>query len=244
MTPQRVEYVGKDLEAMDFALRYHSWILDLIRPYLGKNIVEVGAGTGSFSELLLQTEPERLTLIEPSAMFDVLAREFSVDHGTIDVRLFNDLFSNVAAKIHDEAPPDSIIYINVLEHIEDDSGELKLVHQTLVPGGKVILFVPALKILFSKFDRHIGHHRRYRRSELKTRCEAAGFKILTIRSFDLPGVLPWFVKFKLFGSMKVEPASVQMYDRFAVPVIRPIENILHPPIGKNLLLIAEKLAVE
>ena len=83
MTPQRWNTSGRISKQWILPLRYHSWILDLIRPYLGNNIVEVGAGTGSFSELLLQAEPERLTLIEPSAMFDVFAREFSVDHGTI-----------------------------------------------------------------------------------------------------------------------------------------------------------------
>ena len=69
---EHVEYPGRDLEAMSFAVNYHKWILNEFRPYLGKSVVEVGAGTGSFSELLIEERIERLTLIEPSAMFDVL----------------------------------------------------------------------------------------------------------------------------------------------------------------------------
>ena len=240
MTPQKVEYPGKDLEAMDFAVAYHTWILDLIKPYLGKNIVEVGAGTGSFSTLLLETQPDSLSVVEPSAMFDVLSAKFGSRDGPTKVRLFHDLFSNAAYNIRKDGPPDSILYVNVLEHIEDDIGELRIVHETLAKVGKVILFVPALPLLFSRHDRQIGHFRRYRRSELKEKCEAAGFKTLMLRWFDLTGVLPWLVKFRMLGSMKVEPGAVQLYDRLAVPLIRPIENRIPPPFGKNLLLVAEK----
>lgn len=240
MIPKKVEYAGKDLEAMDFAVAYHTWILDLIKPYLGKNIVEVGAGTGSFSSLLLETRPDRLSLVEPSAMFEALSAKFGSTDGQTRVRLFNDLFSNVAPRVQKDESPDSILYINVLEHIDDDVGELQLVHDTLGKGGKAIFFVPALPLLFSQFDRHIGHFRRYRRSELKEKCEAVGFKTLMLRWFDLTGVLPWLVKFRMLGSMKVESGAVQLYDRLAVPFIRPIENLIPPPFGKNLLLVAEK----
>jgi SAM-dependent methyltransferase len=240
MTPQKVEYAGKDLEAMDFAVAYHTWILDLIKPYLGKNIVEVGAGTGSFSSLLLKTRPDSLTLVEPSAMFEKLLAKFGSTDGQTKIRLFHDLFSNVAENIRMDGSPDSILYINVLEHIDDDVGELRIVYDALGKSRRVILFVPALPLLFSRFDRQIGHFRRYRRSALKEKCEAAGFKILMLRWFDLPGVLPWLVKFRMLRSMEVEPGAVQLYDRLAVPFIRPIENLIPPPFGKNLLLIAEK----
>lgn len=239
MTQDNLEYIGKDLEAMHFAQAYRTWVLELIRPYLGKNIVEVGAGTGSFSRLLLETQPTHLTLVEPSAMFEALSAELSQHRGPTQVKLFHDLFSNVADEIRGQGPPDSIVYINVLEHIDDDIKELELAHQTLSPDGRIVLFVPALPLLYSKFDRHIGHHRRYRRSDLKTKCEAAGFKVLMIRWFDSAGVLPWLVKFRLLRSMKVEPAAVRLYDRFAVPITRKVENLISPPFGKNLLLIGE-----
>lgn len=240
MTHGKVEYAGKDLEAMDFAVAYHTWILDLIKPHLGKNIVEVGAGTGSFSRLLLETAPDRLSLVEPSAMFEALSADFRSTHGQTKIHLFHDLFSNVAENIRRDGPPDTILYVNVLEHIDDDVGELQIVHDTLSKGGKVILFVPALPLLFSRFDRQLGHFRRYKRAELKEKSEAVGFKTLILRWFDLPGVLPWFVKFRMLRSMKVEPGAVQLYDRLAVPFIRPIENLIPPPFGKNLLLVAQK----
>src|SRR5215510_11495643 len=116
MTSKQVEYVGKDLEAMSFAESYHRWILDLMRPYVGQNIVEVGAGTGSFSELLLTTDPSSLTVIEPSEMYDDLCENISSRDDGPQVKYHRDIFSNVAPQIAATGEPDSIIYINVLEH--------------------------------------------------------------------------------------------------------------------------------
>jgi SAM-dependent methyltransferase len=240
MTPPKVEYVGKDLEAMAFAKAYHRWIFDLIRPFLGEHLVEVGAGTGSFSKMLLEIRPESLTLVEPSAMFSALEAAVSEMRTEASINLYNNIFSEIAGEIRSAGPPDSILYINVLEHIEDDSAELRIVHDTLAPTGRAFIFVPALPILFSNFDRHLGHFRRYTRKDLKEKCEEAGFKLLLLRWFDLTGTLPWLVKYRLLKSMKIERGAVHAYDRLAVPVIRPLENLIPPPFGKNLLLIAEK----
>jgi hypothetical protein len=240
MMPPKVEYVGKDLEAMAFAKAYHRWIFDLMRPFLGKVLVEVGAGTGSFSKMLLESRPESLTLVEPSSMFSTLETETRSLQTSTKIDLYNNIFSEIADEIRSAGPPDSILYINVLEHIEDDLAELRMVHDTLAAKGRAFIFVPALPLLFSNFDRHLGHLRRYTRKELKEKCEEAGFKLLLLRWFDMAGVLPWLVKYRILKSLKIERGAVYAYDRVAVPVIRPLENLLHPPFGKNLLLIAEK----
>lgn len=240
MNADKVEYAGKDLEAMDFAVRYHNWILEVFRPYLGKRIVEVGAGTGSFSELLLETQPESLTLVEPSEMFERLELAMGSRNGVSRPRLHNNIFRNVAAEIKDEQRPDSIIYVNVLEHIDDDELELEVVHDTLAQGGRLFIFVPANRFLFSKFDRNIGHYRRYGKKELHQKLDAAGFRLVKSRWFDLPGVLPWLIKYRFMRSTTMESGAVQAYDRYIVPAIRPIENLINPPIGKNLIVIAEK----
>lgn len=240
MMPPKVEYVGKDLEAMAFAKAYHRWIFDLMRPFLGKDLVEVGAGTGSFSKMLLESEPESIALVEPSSMFSALETTAQTLQTTAKIDLYNNVFSEVAGEIQSAGPPDSILYINVLEHIKDDTAELQIVHDTLAANGRAFVFVPALPVLFSDLDRYIGHFRRYTRKELKAKCEGAGFKPLLLRWFDMAGTIPWLIKYRLLKSLKVEPGAVRAYDRLAVPVIRPLENLVHPPFGKNLLLIAEK----
>ena len=239
MTSSQVEYVGKDLEAMDFAVAYHRWILELMKPSLGRHIVEVGAGTGSFSELLLTTKPRSLGMVEPSAMFGALRSGLRSQATSSTLTFYHDVFANVASDIHRNGPPDSIVYVNVLEHIEDDVEELRIVRATLEMGGRIFVFVPAMPLLYSKFDRHIGHFRRYRRDELRTKLETAGFRVNELRWFDLPGILPWLLKYRLAGSLTMESGAVQLYDKLAVPLIRPIENLVRPPVGKNLFAVAE-----
>ncbi len=238
---KKVEYVGKDLEAMDFAVNYHRWILEIIKPFLGRHLVEVGAGTGAFSELLLETRPETLSLVEPSAMFQTLETNLKLKNSASEIRVFPNIFAEVAARIASEQKPDSIIYINVLEHIEEDGEELQIVRQTLRENGRAFVFVPALPFLFSPFDAQIGHFRRYRRAELAEKFRAAGFRLLLSRYFDAAGIFPWLVKYRLLKSLTMESGAVHAYDKFVVPLARPLESIFPPPIGKNLLVVAEKI---
>ena len=235
-----IPYEGRDLEAMSFALRYHRWILELFDPYLGSRVAEVGAGSGSFSELLLTRKLESLIVVEPSdTMFHLLKTRLSAIEGPAKIKLHNSTFRHVVEEIQSEQP-DSILYINVMEHIAEDEEELLAIHRTLGRGGRVFIFVPALKWLYSTFDKRIGHFRRYTEPELVQKCEQTGFQILKSHYVDFTGILPWWVKFCLLRSDALSPSNVRYYDNLAVPVIRIAERLILPPIGKNLLLIAEK----
>jgi len=237
--PEKHGYAGKDLEAMSFAVNYHRWILSIFEPYLGARVVEVGAGTGSFSELLLERRLESLSLVEPStAMYQQLCERVAESQ---NVTTYNDIFENVAEEIRLAERPDSIIYVNVLEHIADDVHELSVINKTLDAGGRILIFVPALRWLHGSYDRQINHFRRYTRTELEKKCVAAGFKVIASRYFDLFGVLPWWVKYKVLQSNNMEPGAVRFYDQRLVPIAKVLESTLSPPLGKNVLLIGEKL---
>jgi len=237
---EKVVYIGKDLEAMSFAVNYHNWILDEFRPFLGKNIVEVGSGTGSFSELLLREKPEILNLVEPSEMFNYLKQNISHFDTDAETNFYQAVFAQVCDTIAERKKPDSIIYVNVLEHIEDDITELKIIHRTLEKGGRCFIFVPALMSLYGEFDRKIGHFRRYTKMEIEEKCVAAGFKILKSKYFDFAGIFPWYVKYKLLKSDSLESGAVTIYDKYAVPIISRFESYFTFPVGKNILIIAEK----
>lgn len=239
---EEIVYEGRDLEAMSFARNYHRWILEEFEPHLGSRLVEVGAGSGSFSEMLLARPCESLSLIEPSPeMFSLLAAKVTPYTTSARVRTYNAVFAQVAETVKHEQSPDSIIYINVLEHIPDDLGELRLVNDTLAPGGHIFIFVPALRWLYGSFDQLIQHQRRYTKSELAGKCAAAGFRVVKSHYFDLAGTLPWWVKYRLLRSQGMEPAAVKFYDRFIVPAVKGLERSVRPPLGKNVLLVAEKL---
>lgn len=226
-------YPGKELEAMSFAVNYHRWIVDAFAPYLGEHVAEVGAGIGSMSRLILAKPIRRLHAFEPSRnMFPALAEGLRGENRAVAV---NEFFGPKQAG----QSFDSILYINVLEHVQDDQGELANAWQALKPGGRLLVFVPALQWLYSDFDRQVGHFRRYRRGALVKAAQAAGFVIEKARYFDAAGVIPWYIHFVLLRRTMGE-GSVSLYDKVAVPATRFLESIVPPPIGKNILLVARK----
>jgi SAM-dependent methyltransferase len=236
-----VVYHGRDLEAMAFAVNYHKWILEFFQPYLGRRVVEVGAGTGSFSELILAHQIESLSLLEPSkAMYEVLCRYVGRFGTSARLVTYNLTFRHIADQLKSVQKPDSVIYVNVLEHIDDDEGELKTIYDTLDQGGKLFIFVPALPWLYTRFDEQLGHFRRYTKAELEEKCRDAGFRILTSAYFDLIGVAPWWVKYKLLRSGTMEPRAVWLYDKYVVPCAKLLESAIKPPLGKNVILVAER----
>jgi hypothetical protein len=227
---------------MSSASNYHRWILEIFKPYLGKHLVEVGAGIGSFSELILSHHPcETLSLVEPSdSMYERLAAHAQQLETSVHVDTYHATFVEAATLIKAKHVPDSILYVNVLEHIADDEGELNVVRLTLCERGRVFVFVPALKRLFANLDARVGHVRRYSKLELEEKLWRSGFRILHSTYFDFPGIAPWWFKYCLMKYDTLEPGAVRFYDRFIVPAVRRIESVVAMPIGKNVIAIAEK----
>jgi len=218
---------------MSFAINYHKWIIEELAPFLGRNVVEVGPGVGDMSALLLQTELQHLFAFEPSSnLFPLLRSEIE---GLSRATPINEYFGP------DHVPEaiDSVLYINVLEHIEDDHAELLTAYRALQDGGCLLLFVPALSWLFSEADSRVGHFRRYHMKSLVTLVEEVGFVVEKTRYFDLAGIIPWYVNFVLLKNT-FSAGSVALYDKVIVPPMRLFEKLITPPIGKNIFLVARK----
>jgi SAM-dependent methyltransferase len=239
--PGALSYTGRELESMAFAVNYHRWILETLRPFVGKRLIEVGAGSGSFSELILETWPDSLTMLEPSAnMYPILAARLpDIDRQRVG-QAYQRTLGDTVASIPPGEGPDSIFYVNVLEHIEDDERELALAHSVLCPGGRILLFVPANRWLMGAIDHDMGHFRRYALAELTSKCTSAGFKILFSTCFDFIGMFPWWLKYCVLRSRRMEPHLVRWNDRWVVPVSRLIEGVIRPPVGKNIVLVGGK----
>lgn len=230
------EYFGRDLEAMSFAVNYHRWILREFNGFIGQHLLEVGAGTGNFSRLLLEKNPATFVTIEPSSnMYPLLVRALeNYPNGQTINGVFADHRESLAQQ------PDTIFYVNVLEHILDDRAELTYVHQSLSLGGHVCLFVPALQWLYGTADANLGHVRRYHKPALKQLVHETGFEIVKSRYFDLAGIVPWWILFRLLKTQSLRPRQVSLYDSAVVPVMRVLERGIAPPIGKNLLMVGKK----
>ena len=228
------DYSGTELAALSAAVNYYEWILSRFERYLGNSIAEVGAGIGNFSKLLLRTSPQQLFAFEPSTnLYPQLAEGVGRDQCIVPI---NDYF----APRYVPEGVDSIIYINVLEHIEHDLNELKKAYEALRPGGHLIVFSPALSWLYSDFDKQVGHHRRYTKRGIADLAKEAGYRVVVAEYFDIAGIVPWYLSFVL---LKGQPSvqNVALYDRLIVPPMRLAEGVLRPPLGKNVLLVATKV---
>ncbi|MEO5335377.1 MAG: class I SAM-dependent methyltransferase [Magnetospirillum sp. WYHS-4] len=229
-------YEGGDLEALSTLHRYRRWIVDSFRPELKGATVEIGAGIGNFADELLP-HASRLDLIEPTprlckAMEDRFAGNERV---AIHAEFLEAWIAGAPAGHYD-----SVVLVNVLEHIEDDAAALAEIYRILKPGGHLFLLVPALQLLYSRLDALVGHHRRYHLPELAARVDQAGLAVVRARYFDVMGVLPWLILNRILGFTEFKPGMASLYDRIFVPITRRLETLVAPPFGKNVVLVARK----
>ena len=128
----------------------------------------------------------------------------------------------------------------MLEHIPDDHQALGDIYESLAPGGKMVLWVPAFEALYGKFDQRIGHYRRYRRNELLALVHHVGFQQVTARYTNLPGYFAWWLVVRVLGRAPTAGRLASIYDRYFIPVIRRVERFVRPPIGQSLLVVAQR----
>lgn len=228
-------YFGTDLEIMSNANNYYNWIISEFKHFIGNNIAEIGAGSGNFTEFLLKENIKKISSYEPSKnMYKILKNKFSNNK---IVNIYNGYFGN--SNVPQKELFDTILYINVLEHIKDDKKELLNVQKSLKPNGHVLIFVPALNWLYSDFDKKVGHYRRYNKNDLKLLLEEVGFTIKKLKYFDSIGILPWYI-FSVILKLDISNSSVSTYDKLIIPFISTIEKRISPFIGKNLIAVAQK----
>ena len=217
------------LEVIADAVNYNRWLAESVMTGLaGRNpVVDFGAGSGTLARMI-RDEGTSVVCIEPDA--------------TLAARLRADGFAVHPSPASLPAGSAQAIYsLNVLEHIVDDAAALRDLHRMLVPGGRLVLYVPAFPVLFSSFDARYGHQRRYRKSELRARAEAAGFGVRSCRYADSLGF--WAaLAFKLLdrGSAEVSTSSILFYDRVLFPLSRRLDAVFGGMFGKNVLLVGEK----
>lgn len=234
-------YEGQDLEALADLPRYTSWILKTFTPYLQGRVLEVGAGTGNFAAHYVDSV-EEVVLLEPAQnLRPTLARRFAQKpHVQIHSGRLEDWYPRLAR----ERLFDAVLMVNVLEHIEDDQGTVDLLARLLRPGGKLLVFVPALSWLYGSLDRLVHHHRRYSWSQLARIMDRAGLELEHLRFFDSTGVLPWLMAGRVLLQQRFSHRAAHLYDRAVVPVTAWLEQKVSVPLGKNLICAATRPAKE
>jgi SAM-dependent methyltransferase len=230
------EALPHGLSGRDEQPAYFAWMAGLFAEALAGDVLDHGAGTGILSEQLL-ARAERVIALEPEAvLFERLCQRFTATpkvtpvQGTIETYL----------KRYGVRSVDAVVSSNVLEHLADDVGCLRRLHEALRPGGALAVYVPARSELFGALDESVGHLRRYTRHTLRSRLEEAGFFVQWVRYGNLAGVLPWLVSGRLLRRRAIESQSLKLFDRWIVPVSSRLEALLRVPYGLNVAALARR----
>ncbi len=230
------DYQRQDLLALRRAPGYRSYLGDLCEPYVrGRVVLEVGAGLGDLGLELAARGAESVTLLEPgSECFQELAREVSPP-----VRALKSFSQELLAD--EPATFDTVIYSNVLEHIEDDLLELRTGRDLLRAGGCLLVIAPAHGWLMSPIDRMLRHYRRYtiRSFEALVR-EAGGLEILECRYVNKLGVAGWLVN-KLRGATHQSELLFGIFDRWVLPVSRLLDPIAPRTFGLSIVAAVRRI---
>ena len=227
------------MDAVAEADNYYRWIIDSFVPALGKRIVEAGAGIGTVSELLLRAaDPEEMLLIEPAANnIGELQRRFAADRR---VRVYHGYLEDIGTGFETGFEADTVVAVNVLEHVEHPVEFLRAARRTLLPGGALLLLVPAVPAIYGSLDTAFDHYRRYTRADLERSLRESGFEIGTLHYLNFVGVAAWFAAGRILRRTTLGRSQVRFYDRWVIPWLRRLESWVRPPLGQSLLVIARK----
>lgn len=219
------------LEVMSDAVRYRRYLLDLFEPHCGRTILEFGSGLGDLAHDLRGYDRLTVTDVDPTCLRE-LAKRFS-NRQEIEVKR-----ADLREPDSVEASVDTVLAVNVLEHIVDDVRALRRMAEVVLPGGKVILFVPAYPSLYGPHDRAAGHVRRYVPKTLEAAVVDAGLRVEVLRPVNFLGGIAWWVAVRIGGCSSPRGGLVRLYDRLVVPLVRLMERGWHPPFGQSIFCVA------
>ncbi len=225
-----------DLEIMTQAVNYQNWMYRRIAPYLGQRILEVGAGIGNFTRLLLDRE-----LVVPTDISESCLKQLQERLG-VGLRVQPELLDlgNPTDRDWNKYEFDTVICLNVLEHVEDDARALSFMNSVLKSGGRSVLLVPAFMFLFGSIDTSIGHFRRYTRRTLVPRMLEAGFSLESTFYMNVIGMAGWFWNNRVRRINEENATQIDLFDRYIARPAERFERLIPPPFGLSLVAIGRK----
>lgn len=221
---------------MTRAVNYFAWQARIAMAPLGRRIIEVGCGIGNFTRMIADRELVIGLDIEPVCIEQhraTFAGRNNVRSMVLDA--MDPAFRSLKAD-----SPDSVVCLNVLEHIEDDLGTLKAFASILPKGGRAVLMVPAFMGLYGPIDKHLGHYRRYTKASFAATAEAAGFHANELRYMNTVGFFGWWANAKILKREEQSEGQIDLFDKGIVPVLERVESWISPPFGQSVFAVLEK----
>lgn len=237
MNDREFEYVGNELEIFAIARNWKNYLRRSLASHLRGSVAEVGAGIGATSEILADADGVAAWLcIEPDA---AQAAEISEATRRGALPRHCSVFVGTLSDLPPDAKFDSIVYVDVLEHIEKDREELASAAARLNPGGRLIVLSPAWQSLYSKFDEQIGHYRRYRIRTLRT---IAPPQLAEFESYylDSVGMLASLANRLFLKQGAPKKAQILTWDRLMVPMSRLLDRLILRRAGRSVVIVWQK----
>ncbi len=226
-----IEYLSEDLHIFRHARHWKRYFARQLRPFLGRSVLEVGAGLGATTQMLCPADTDRWLCLEPDAD---MANTLEASRRRGDLPSCCVTRHGTVATVPEDERFDTILYIDVLEHIEDDRGELTKALAHLQPGGRIVILAPAHQTLFSPFDEAVGHFRRYDRRSLRAAIPAPlrQEKLIYLDSVGLLGSLGNRV---LLKSRMPTLRQIRVWDNLMVPASTIVDRVTAHRLGKSIL---------
>ncbi len=221
---------------MRHAKNYFEWQSRLVEPHVGRRVLEIGCGLGNFTQHLLDRELVVGLDVEPACV-EAWQTAFAGRPNLVGMHLDG---SSEAFRELKRYEPDTVVCLNVLEHIEDDLETLRNMHAVLPPGGRALLIVPAFAGLYGPIDRNLGHYRRYSRRGFRELAAAAGFEA-RLRYLNTVGFVGWWVNAKVFQKTEQSESQIRFFDQVIVPVMSRVEGMVPPPFGQSLFAVLRRM---
>jgi SAM-dependent methyltransferase len=236
MTNSLGAYPGGELELFARARNWKRYLADRLAPHITGEVAEVGAGLGAMTAVLCGVGVTHWLCLEPDAsMAAEMARATRDGELPAPCRVFNGTLADIA-----EAPRfDAILYIDVLEHIEEDRAELERAARRLKLGGRLVVLAPAHPWLFSPFDKAIGHYRRYRLADT-ARLAPPGAALVVARYLDSVGLLASLANKLWLRASMPSLRQILIWDRLMVPLSRLLDRLAFGRLGKSVLFVWRK----
>ncbi len=228
---------GEILERLNRAPRFTGWMADVIRPYLGNRVLEVGAGRGNMSVHLMPRTEYWATDVNPHYLeyLETLRVTRPYMHVAYSNAMEGGSFPTGQAF-------DTVVCLNVVEHVEDDIGALRNIWSALEYGGRAIILVPQGPSLYGTLDEVLGHFRRYTEAQLTQVAEQAGFQVEEMLKFNRTGVVAWWLNGHMLRRRTFALGQIKMLN-VLTPLFRRLDGVLPlPPL--SLIAILRKNSAE
>lgn len=213
------------LGALSKAPKFNGWMADTIRPYLSNYVLEVGAGIGNLTDALLDGQQRWITTDANVQHLSLLQNKFR-GYANVEVRRCDLMRSEDFSAL--EGSVDSIVCVNVLEHVEDDMLGLRNLYSSLTPGGRAVVLVPQGPGIFGTLDESLRHYRRYSPSGLAQKMRDAGFEVERLIHFNRASMPAWYLSGRVLKQRALGVRQMRIFDRM-VWILRKIDNLLPWP---------------